>query len=179
MAWLVCVVLPLMTATFAISAPDWVVVPLAVMVPGSILVGVVRYRLLGIVLTRALVYATLTATVLALYVAVAAVAAVYLGRTVSPVPGAMVAALIAIALSPARARLQSAADRFVYGRLRDPVAAMIELGDRVATTDEGDLLPAVLDTGSRRRRCPTWPGTPAPGRRRWICAPATAAWRSQ
>jgi signal transduction histidine kinase len=58
----------------------------------------------------------------------------------------MMAALIAIALSPARARLQSAADRFVYGRRRDPVAAVTELGDRMASADETDLLPAVLDT---------------------------------
>ncbi|MFD2093886.1 histidine kinase [Blastococcus deserti] len=139
-------VLPLMVVVFAVPAPEWASVPLALMVPGAILVGVVRYRLLGIVVSRALVYATLTAAVVLLYLALATVAAAALGRTLSPVPAAIAAALIAVALGPARTRLQSAADRVVYGRRRDPVAAVTELGDRVATTDEADLLPAVLAT---------------------------------
>jgi signal transduction histidine kinase len=146
LAWLMAVVVPLMLGTFALPTPRWFLVALGLMVPGWVVVGVVRYRLLGIVLTRALVYLTLTAAVLVLYLAVAAAAAEALGRTLSPVPGAIVAALIAIALSPARTRLQAAADRFVYGRRSDPVAAVTELGDRVATADEADLQDAVLDT---------------------------------
>jgi signal transduction histidine kinase len=167
LAWLVCVVLPLLVVTFGVAAPDWVFVLLALMLPGSIVIGVVRYRLLGIVVTRALVYATLTAAVVLLYLAVATVAAAALGRTLSPVPGAVAAALIAVALSPARTRLQAAADRFVYGRRRDPVAAVTELGDRVATAEEGELLPAVLGTVTAALRAPaarvTRPGEPAAG----------------
>jgi signal transduction histidine kinase len=146
LAWLICVVLPLMAVAFGVPAPEWLFVLLALMVPGSIVIGVVRYQLLGIVVSRALVYATLTAAVVVLYLAVSSMAAAALGRTLSPVPGAITATLIAVALSPARTRLQSAADRFVYGRRRDPVAAVTELGDRVATAEEADLLPAVLDT---------------------------------
>jgi signal transduction histidine kinase len=155
LAWLVCVVLPLMLAVFFLPDPaGWVVVPLTLMVPVAILVGVVRYRLLGIVLSRALVYAGLTAAVLLFYLAVATVAAAALGRTLSPVTGAVAAVLLAVALSPARARLQAAADRFVYGRRRDPVTAVTELGDRVATADEADLLPAVLGTVTAALRAP-------------------------
>jgi signal transduction histidine kinase len=82
------------------------------------------------------------------------------------VPGAVAAALLAVALSPARTRLQSSADRFVYGRRRDPVAAVTELGDRVATADEAELLPAVLDTVTAALRAPgarvVRAGEPAP-----------------
>ena len=157
LAWLVCVVLPLIVVTFGVRAPEWVFVILALMLPGSIVIGVVRYQLLGIVVSRALVYATLTAAVVVLYLAVSAMAAAALGRTLSPVPGAVAAALIAVALSPARTRLQSGADRLVYGRRRDPVAAVTELGDRVATAEEADLLPAVLDTVTAALRAPgTW-----------------------
>ncbi|TFV72214.1 hypothetical protein E4P39_17115 [Blastococcus sp. CT_GayMR19] len=167
LAWLVCVVLPLMVVTFAVPAPEWVFVLLAMMVPGSIVIGVVRYQLLGIVVSRALVYATLTAAVVVLYLAVATLAAAALGRTLSPVPGTVAAALIAVALSPARTRLQSAADRLVYGRRRDPVAAVTELGDRVASAEEADLLPAVLGTVTAALRAPaarvTGPGEPAAG----------------
>lgn len=116
LAWLVCVVLPLMAAVFVLpDSLEWLVLPLALMVPGAVVVGVVRYRLLGIVVSRALVYVMLTAAVVVLYLAGAAVAAAALGRTLSPVSGAVAAALLAVALSPARSRLQAAADRFVYG----------------------------------------------------------------
>ncbi|MGY5887518.1 histidine kinase [Geodermatophilus arenarius] len=167
LAWLVCVVLPLMVVVFVVPAPGWVVVPVALMVPGAILVGVVRYRLLGIVVSRALVYGALTAVVVGLYLAVAAVAAAGLGRTLSPVTGAVLAALLAVALGPARSRLQAAADRFVYGRRRDPVTAVTELGDRVARADEAGLLPAVLGTVATALRAPDArvlrPGEPGPG----------------
>ena len=154
LAWLVCVVLPLMVMTFLVPAPEWVFLLLALMVPGSIVIGVIRYRLLGIVVSRALVYASLTVAVVVLYLAVSAVAAAALGRTLSPVPGAVTATLIALALSPARTGLQSAADRFVYGRRRDPVAAVTELGDRVATAEEAELLPAVIGTVTAALRAP-------------------------
>ena len=156
LAWLLCVVLPLMVAVFLLgdSVQEWVVVPLALMVPGAVLVGVVRYRLLGIVVSRALVYAVLTAAVVGSYLLVAAVAAAALGRRLSPVTGAVTAALLATALGPARSRLQAAADRLVYGRRRDPVTAVTELGDRVASADEADLLPAVLGTVAAALRAP-------------------------
>jgi signal transduction histidine kinase len=163
LAWLVCVVLPLMVAVFLIPT-QWVWLPLALMVPGSILIGVVRYRLLGIVVSRALVYAALTAAVVVLYLSVAGVVAAALGRTLSAVPAAVAAALIAVALGPARGRLQAAADRLVYGRRRDPVGAVTELGDRVATAEETDLLPAALGTVTAALRAPgawvTRPGDP-------------------
>ncbi|WP_448616222.1 histidine kinase [Modestobacter sp. URMC 112] len=155
LAWLVCVVLPLMVVVFlAPAAPDWLFGTLALMVPGAVLLGVVRYRLLGIVVSRGLVYLALTGAVVVLYLGVAGAAAAAFGRTFSPVTGAVAAALLAVALSPARNRLQSAADRFVYGPRRDPVAAVTELGDRVASADEDDLLPAVLDTVTTALRAP-------------------------
>ncbi|WP_156119222.1 GAF domain-containing sensor histidine kinase [Modestobacter caceresii] len=154
LAWLTVVVLPLMVVVFVVPVPNWLFAGLAWMVPGSVLVGVVFYRLLGIVVSRALVYLALTGAVVLLYLSLAAAAAAAFGRTLSPVTGAVAAALLAVALSPGRARLQAAADRFVYGRRRDPVAAVTELGDRVASAPEGDLLPAVLDTVTAALRSP-------------------------
>ncbi len=154
LAWLTVVVLPLMIAVFLIPVPEWAFAGLAWMVPGSVLVGVVFYRLLGVVVSRALVYLALTVAVVLLYLSAAAAVAAAFGRTFSPVTGAVAAALLAVALSPGRARLQAAADRFVYGRRRDPVGAVTELGDRVASAPERDLLPAVLDTVTAALRSP-------------------------
>ena len=167
LAWLVGVVVPLVLAVFFLSsAPWWVLLPLLLLVPAAVLVGIVRYRLLGIVLSRALVYGALTGAVVVLYLAVAAVAATVLGRTLSPVTGAVTAAMLALALGPARSRLQAAADRLVYGRRRDPVTAVTELGDRVAGAGEEDLLPAVLETVTAALRAPAArvvpPGGPVP-----------------
>ncbi|MFW3172441.1 ATP-binding protein [Geodermatophilus sp. CPCC 206100] len=145
LAWLVCVVVPLAVAVFFVPwAPA--TVTFALLVPVAVAVGVVRYRLLGIVVSRGLVYVALTVAVVAGYLAVAALAGNALGRTIAPVPGAVAAALLAVALSPVHTRLQQAADRFVYGERRDPVAAVTRLGDRVAEVDEADLLPAALGT---------------------------------
>jgi signal transduction histidine kinase len=154
LAWLVCVVLPLLVVIFFLPAPDWLVGFNAMLVPVALAVGVVRYRLLGIVVTRALVYGMLTAAVVLAYLAVAAVAGAALGRTLSPIPGTVAAALVAVALSPARTRLQVAADRLVYGDRRDPVAAVARLGDRVADVEEAALLPAVLATVTTALRAP-------------------------
>jgi signal transduction histidine kinase len=154
LAWLVCVVVPMLIAVFFLPIPPAGILVPAVLVPGSVAVGVVRYRLLGIVVSRGLVYAALTAGVVCGFLAVAALAGAVLDRTIPPVPGAVAAALLAVALSPARTRLQAAADRFVYGERRDPVAAVTRLGDRVAEADESELLSAVLGTVTTALRTP-------------------------
>jgi signal transduction histidine kinase len=153
LAWLVCVVVPLFVGGFWASTPALFLV-LAFLVPAAISVGVVRYRLLGIVVSRALVYGALTATVVVGSIAVAALVGTVLDRTIGAVPGVVIAALLAVALSPARARLQAAADQFVYGERRDPVAAVTRLGDRVAEADEAHLLEAVLGTVTAALRGP-------------------------
>ncbi|WP_138759478.1 sensor histidine kinase [Modestobacter altitudinis] len=154
LAWLVCVVLPLTVAIFLLPDAPAVGFVLALLVPAAVAVGVLRYRMLGIVVSRGLVYATLTVAVVGGCLTVAVLAGAALGRSISPVPGAVAAALIAVSLSPARSRLQAAADRLVYGERRDPVAAVARLGDRVAEADEADLLPAVLSTVTAALRAP-------------------------
>ncbi|MGY1602426.1 histidine kinase [Geodermatophilus sp. SYSU D00815] len=154
LAWLAFVVLLLVAAIFLVPVPDWLFGVHMLLVPFAVAVGMVRYRLLGVVVTRGLVYGVLTGAVLLAWLAVAAVAAAALGRSLSPVPGTVAAALVAVALSPARSRLQVAADRLVYGERRDPVAAVARLGDRVAAVDEADLLPAVLETVTAALRAP-------------------------
>jgi signal transduction histidine kinase len=174
LAWLVCVVVPLLIGVFLVPTPPAGILVAALLVPGSVAVGVVRYRLLGIVISRGLVYAALTAAVVVGFLTVAAVAGAVLDRAIAPVPGAVVAALLAVTLSPARVRLQAAADRFVYGERPDPVAAVTRLGDRVAEADESELLPAVLATVTTALRAPGAYVTAPDGRLLGATDPATA-----
>jgi hypothetical protein len=76
LAWLLLVVVPFLLVAFLTpSVPGFLA--LGFLIPVAIAVGVLRYRLLGIetVLRRGLVYGLLTATVVAVYLVVTAVAA--------------------------------------------------------------------------------------------------------
>jgi signal transduction histidine kinase len=145
LAWLACVVGAfLATSLYEPAKPLLTIIAFAV--PVAIAVGVLRYRLLGItvVLRRGLVYAVLTAAVVAVYLAVTAVTAQALGHT--PIPGVMAAAVVAVGLTPARDQLQRAVDRFIYGHRPDPMQALGHLGDLVADADEAELLHTALQS---------------------------------
>lgn len=124
------------------------------LVPVVVAVGVLRHRLLGIetVLRRSVVYGSLTGVVMTMYLAVTALAGSALDQ--SPLPGVLAAALVAVVLTPARARLQLAADRLVYGARRDPLGALARLGDQVAVAGEPDLLPTALHAVADAVRAP-------------------------
>lgn len=142
LAWLICAVIPLLLLEIAIRWHG-----LSAIVPIAIAVGVLRYRLLGIevVLRRGLVYGTLTALVIGVYLAVTAFGGARLGA--GSLPGVLAAAVIAIGLSPLRERLQRGVDRVVYGDRGDPMRAITRFGDSVAAEGEqSDLLPSVLIT---------------------------------
>ncbi|MET8453965.1 sensor histidine kinase [Streptomyces sp. NPDC005209] len=153
LAWFVCIAGPLMAATY-IDVPRPALAVCVYLVPVVVAVGVLRYRLLGIetVLRRSVVYGSLTGVVMAMYLAVTALAGSALDQ--SPLPGVMAAALVAVVLTPARARLQLAADRLVYGARRDPLGALARLGDQVAVAGEPDLLPAALHAVADAVRAP-------------------------
>jgi signal transduction histidine kinase len=153
LAWLLLVVVPFLLVAFLTpSMPGFLV--LGFLIPVAVAVGILRYRLLGIetVLRRGLVYGLLTATVVAVYLVVTAVAGTQLNH--GPLPGVVTAALVAVGLTPLRDRLQVAVDRLVYGDRRDPMRAVTRLGDRVAAAGESDLLPAVLATVTDAVRAP-------------------------
>jgi signal transduction histidine kinase len=150
LALLICVVMPFLAASFFVSATFANVLMLLplLLVPIAVAVGVLRYRLFGIetVLRRGLVYGMYTSAVVAAYLGVTAAAGAVVGAALDsrPLPGVIAAAAVAVALAPARARLQGAADRLLYGQRRDPIQALTALGEQVAGTGQGDLLAAAL-----------------------------------
>ncbi len=153
LAWFIGAVLPLLL--LGILGP-WqsVISGLAVALPAAIAVGVLRYGMLGIefVLRRGLVFVPLTAAVLAGYLLAAALAGSRFGN--GPLAPVLTAALIAVGLAPLRDRLQRAVDRFVYGQRRDPISAVLDMGDTVAGGPSTDLLPTVLATVISALRAP-------------------------
>jgi signal transduction histidine kinase len=119
------------------------------MIPLSIGVAILRYRLFGIdlIINRALVYGALTACVVGIYVLVVG----YLGelfRTDGNLLVSLVATgVVAVLFAPLRYRLQRIVNRLMYGERDDPYAVLSRLGERLeATLAPGAMLPAVVDT---------------------------------
>lgn len=152
LAWMACVTAVFLAALVSFETP--VAGGVAFFVPVAVAVGVLRHRMLGIeaVLRRGLVYGVLTAAVFAGYLLATAVAGSALHRR--PLPGVLAAALVAVALTPMRDRLQKAADRLVYGARRDPLRAVTDLGEQAASKGVPDLLPAALQAVARALRAP-------------------------
>ncbi|PKT73310.1 hypothetical protein CW362_09230 [Streptomyces populi] len=162
LAWMVSVLALLLTALFL--APRPVHTLLGALLPVAVAVGVVRYRMLGvqIALRRTLVYGTLTAVIVSVYLlASAGMGAVW---PHSLLPGVLAAAVVAIGLAPARERLQRAVDWWIYGGRRDPLRALIQLGDQMADVGEHALLPAALEAVKSAVRSPAAGVTSAEGK---------------
>lgn len=126
--------------------PVGVIVPTVAtaLFPVALGVAMLRYGLFDgdRLLNRTLVYTVLTAVVAGTFGLIA-------GLTSSAVGGATTAAIIAavavaLGLSPTRAAIQRLVDRTLYGRTRDPYAAITELGAQLAAViAPDDLLPKV------------------------------------
>ncbi len=115
------------------------------LIPAAVTIAVLRHGLydVRIVLSRVVVYAVLTAGVIAIYVGLVAV----LDRVLRGAGAPVVAALaIALAFNPVRVRLQRLVDRAVYGTRRDPVAAVSAVGQRLAGDDLGGVADALRES---------------------------------
>jgi two-component system, NarL family, sensor kinase len=117
-------------------------------------IGIVRHQLFDIevVLSRAVVYAVLTAGALAAYL----LAATLLGaRTDAGVGPAVVAAVVALLLAGVRQRVQRVVDHLLYGERRDPLEVLTDLGERLSQALDADaVLPAVVEAVRHTLRLP-------------------------
>ncbi len=137
-----------------INAPTWFALPSGQtillllsfpLIPAAVTIAVLRHGLydVRIVLSRVVVYAVLTAGVIAIYVGVVAV----LDRVLRGAGAPVVAALaIALAFNPVRVRLQRLVDRAVYGTRQDPVAAVSVVGQQLAAEDLSGVADALRET---------------------------------
>jgi two-component system NarL family sensor kinase len=179
--WLLVAVILVML----INVPIWFAIPTGrnvllllsfPLIPAAVTIAVLQHGLydVRIVLSRVLVYAILTAGVIAVYAALVAVLSRVLSAAGAPVVTALV---IAFAFNPARVRLQRLVDRAVYGARRDPVAAVSAVGQRLAGDDLGGVADAlreslrlsyvamerkdgsIVESGERMVTLQTWPLT--------------------
>jgi signal transduction histidine kinase len=122
-------------------------------VPAAIGLAVFRYRLFDIelIFSRTLLYAALTACVVAGYLAL--FFAIDRLIDVRGVAGVAAAGLVAMGFQPLREVLQRRAHRLVYGDRSDPYGALARLGERLQSApDPGEVFTTIVDgvTGALR-----------------------------
>lgn len=101
--------------------------------PAAVGIAVLRHRLydVDLILSRTLVYGALTVSVVVLYVVVVGYLGALLQASGTLLVSLLATAVVAMAFSPLRERLQRAANRLVYGDREDPYAALDRLGQRL------------------------------------------------
>lgn len=120
-------------------------------------IAVLRFRLyeLDLFIRRSLLFAVLTGLVIGGYVAVVAATGAVLADRAGPLPSLVAVGLVAVAFQPARARVQQAVDRLVYGRRAEPYAVLSALGEQVeAAVAPDDVLDKIVKTIRQELRLP-------------------------
>ena len=155
--WLLAA-LAVIAVTIALPAPQ----PLSIVIvalnaiatfllPVTLAVTLVRRD--GLALPRVLVYGSLSALLLAAYIAVVGIAQAVLGSRADRAAILVAAGLVAVLAAPLRARLQRSVHRLVYGARGDPYAALADLGRRI-TGSPDDLLHQVVRAVADALRAP-------------------------
>jgi signal transduction histidine kinase len=114
------------------------------LIPITIGIAILRYRLydIDVVIRKTVVFATVAAFIALVYVAVVAGVGALVGAGNGPLLSAVAAAIVALVFQPVRARARRLADRLVYGKRATPYEVMSTFGDQLAGSYASeDVLP--------------------------------------
>ncbi len=117
------------------------------LIPLSIGVAILRYRLwdIDVIVNRALVYGSLTAVVVGVYVLLVGGLGSLLQARGNPVVSLAATGLVAALFAPLRDRLQRGANRLMYGERDEPYAVLSRLGRRLEAAIEPEAaLPTIV-----------------------------------
>ena len=133
---------------------DLLVVVLVPLLPISIAIAVLRYRLydIDVVINRTLVYGALAAFITAVYVGVVVGIGTLVGSGSRPnlALSIVATAIVAVAFQPVRESVQRFANRLVYGERATPYEVMAGFADRMAGTLSADeVLPQMAEAAAR------------------------------
>ncbi len=117
--------------------------------PTAIGVAILRYRLydIDLVINRTLVYGTLTALVVGIYVLVVGGLGALLRVQGNLLVSLVAAGIVAVLFAPLRERVQRGVNRLMYGERDEPYAVLSRLGERLGATLEPEaVLPTIART---------------------------------
>jgi signal transduction histidine kinase len=147
---------------FATAGPLLVIAGLSV--PTAIGVAVLKYRLydIDVIISRTLVYGSLAVLITAVYVGIAVGIGTLVGSGGKPnlALSILATAIVAIGFQPMRERMQTVANRLVYGKRATPYEVLSEFSERVSETYAADeVLPRmarVLQEGTGAESATVW-----------------------
>ncbi len=140
------------------------------LLPAALTVAVLRHRLydIDVLITRTLLYGTLSACLLGGYALIAGYLGALLGRSTSLSVSAPAAAAVAVAFAPLRDRIQRGITVLMHGRREEPYAVLARLGRRLdEAVAPAAVLPVIAETVAETLRA-SWVVVTVAG------APATA-----
>jgi signal transduction histidine kinase len=113
-----------------------VLICLMLMIPTSLGIAILRYRLfdIDVIINRALVYGTLTATVVGIYALVVGGLGMLFQIRGNLAVSLVAAGLVAVLFTPLRIRLQRGVNHLMYGERDEPYKVLSRLGRRLETT---------------------------------------------
>ena len=129
---------------------------LGVGIPLAVGVAILRHRLYEIdrIISRSLVYALLTACLIAAYVGLVSVLGGLLSTRASLGVSLVATVVVAVLFEPARRRIQLGVDRLLFGERRNPSAVLARLGRLEATLAPELVLAGVAQTVASALRLP-------------------------
>jgi signal transduction histidine kinase len=125
--------------------------------PITIAIAILRYRLwdIDIIINRTLVYGTLTASIVGIYVLVVGVLGTAVQGRSNLLVSILATGLAAILVQPLRDRLQRGVNRMMYGERDDPITVLSHLGQRLEGTLAPDaVLPSLVETVAQTLKLP-------------------------
>ena len=128
---------------------QYLTVTIWIAIPCAIAFSILRYRLwdIDIIISRTLVYGTLSAVIVTLYILLVGTLSLLSQTTGNLLISLLVTGLIAFLVQPLRERLQSSVNRLLYGDRDDPYAALSRLGRRLESTITPEaMLPTIVTT---------------------------------
>jgi signal transduction histidine kinase len=164
---IVVIVESLLTATVARSSPAlYVLLYVAgysvftackLAIPVALAVAILRYRLwdIDLIINRALVYGSLSGSVIGLYALIVGGLGELLQARGSVALSFLATGVVAIIFQPLHERLQRGVNRIMFGERDDPYAVVSRLGQRLESTLSPDaILPAVVQTVAQTLKLP-------------------------
>ena len=125
--------------------------------PVTVAIAILRHNLFDIdtLLNRALVYGSLTATIITLYVLVVGVLGTALQAQGDLFLALVATGLAAVLFQPLRDRLQKGVNRMMYGERDEPFDVLARLGERLESTLSPEMVyPAIVETVSQALKLP-------------------------
>jgi hypothetical protein len=127
------------------------------LIPVSITMALMRDRLfdVDVLIGRTLVYATLTASTVAVYVLVVGYLSSLFRTQDNLLIGLRGTGAVAAIVQPLRERLQRGVNRLMYGQRDEPYVALSDLGRRLdASADRVTMLPVIVQSIAEALKIP-------------------------